>query len=202
MALLERVRPKEPGVSAATPDGHAPFDPTTIESPGSSGAFNRNLSPRDGFFKPNEDYRVGPHTYYTDALGRVRHVSGELKLPPKARDRNAYQQTKKAGKEGGPAYAGQDDGGHLIASMFDGAGERINMKAMRRDLNQNGEWRDPEREWEAALKAGQGVRVDIRVIYEPGSKELRAEGFNIEYWINGKIERRTLSNVATPGGTP
>jgi hypothetical protein len=66
------------------------------------------------------NYANADHTYKTDANGRVNLISGKLEL--KTRDRNTYQQSKSSKTGGIKDGRPRDDGGHLIASTFSGAG--------------------------------------------------------------------------------
>jgi len=93
--------------------------------PGQKGSWNKTLN---GKLEPNTNYKVGNKTYETDEHARVSRVSGELK--PTKNDRNTYQQGK-AGKESGIKDGYKDDeGGHIISSRHDGAGEQINYVPM------------------------------------------------------------------------
>jgi filamentous hemagglutinin len=90
-----------------------------------------------------------PHTYTTGAGGRVEKVEAELKLAPG--DRNGYQQSVKCnGAKGG--MPGTDQGGHLIGSRFDGAGEQINLVPMTSNVNLS-QWKSMENNWAAQLNA-------------------------------------------------
>ncbi|MDJ0364712.1 DNA/RNA non-specific endonuclease [Hymenobacter sp. H14-R3] len=91
-----------------------------------------------------------------------------------------------------------DDGGHLLAAMFDGAGEQINYVAMASTLNQaGGGWYDMEQIFKSALDGDnpppeypKEVEVEIDIIY---GVDKRPVGFQVEYWIDGinRIERFT-----------
>jgi hypothetical protein len=154
---------------------------------GAKGGWNAQLN---GPLQPNTDYVVsGRYTYHTDAEGRVEQVTGALDL--KHADRNGYQQSK-AGQEGGikDGLAG-DEGGHLIAAIFNGPGEQINYHAMDGTLNKSG-WKVMENEWSAALKEGKAVDVEIKAVFDGASK--RPEAFRVEYVIDGKPSTRTFFN--------
>jgi len=154
---------------------------------GAKGGWNAKLN---GELAPNTDYVVsGRYTYSTDASGRVEQVTGTLDL--KHADRNGYQQTK-AGQEGGiKDGVDGDEGGHLIAAIFNGPGEQINYHAMDGTLNKSG-WKVMENEWAAALKEGKQVDVDIKAVFEGDSK--RPDAFRVEYVIDGKPSTRTFFN--------
>jgi len=125
--------------------------------PGKKGSWNKALN---GELKPNHKYKVGGKLYETDELGRVHRITGELNL--NTRDRNTYQQTKSAKEAGIKEGLADDDGGHLIASIFDGAGEQINYAPMNSNLNR-GAWKKMENKWAEALKAEppKEVKVDF-----------------------------------------
>lgn len=119
-------------------------------SSGSKGAWNKELNKPE----PNTLYKVdGNKTYKTDDLGRVDTVEASLSLTKN--DRNTYQQciAGKCGIDG-------DEGGHLIASIFNGPGERLNILPMNGNLNK-GAWKTMENKLASALKNGQSVSVKI-----------------------------------------
>lgn len=106
-------------------------------------------------------------------------------------DRNTYQQCK-AGKCGNTG----DEGGHLIASIFNGPGEKINLVPMDGNLNK-GVWKQMENDWAKALKDGKEINVKIEPIYKGNS--LSPESFNVTYSIDGgRPVFRDITN--TPGG--
>ena len=98
-------------------------------------------------------------------------VEGQLTLA-KA-ERNGYQQAVAGRADRLP----DDQGGHLIASIFNGPGEAVNLKAMNGSFNMT-EFRNLERTLEDALKAGKTVDVKIDVIHSGDS--LRPDGFRFE----------------------
>ncbi|PHM29423.1 DUF637 domain-containing protein [Xenorhabdus innexi] len=128
--------------------------------------------------EPNATYHVdGNKTYRTDSLSRP--VSVEASLTLSTNDRNTYQQ-RKMGHQGNPG----DDGGHLIGSIFNGPGEKLNMVPMNASLNRHGDWRNMERSWHDALKSGKTVDVKIQPIYTDNSK--RPVSFDVTYKIGGE----------------
>ena len=130
------------------------------EVPGARGQWNDALS---GSLKPNAVYLLdNGHAYMTDALGRVTKAEGVLDL--KRVDPNTYQQLI-AGQVGGEGY----EGGHLIAKLFGGAGERINLIPQLSSVNR-GEFRVMEKEWADAIRAGKEVKVEVSPIYSGSSK--------------------------------
>lgn len=61
---------------------------------------------------------------------------------------------------GGNDCLDDDDGGHLIATIFKGSGNMDNLVPMNSNLNR-GEWKKLENEWANALNDGDKVRVKI-----------------------------------------
>lgn len=167
-------------------------DVITELAPGSKGSWNKALNSK---LMPSHKYKVGEYLYETDELGRVNRVSGALDLT--VRDRNTYQQGKSAKENGIKDGLADDDGGHLIASIFDGSGEQINYSPMNSNLNR-GAWKKMENNWAEALNGTppKDVKVDIQPIYDGASK--RPEAFKVKYWIDGKKRTKFFKNE--PGG--
>ena len=139
---------------------------------GGKGAWSKELNKPE----PNTIYKVdGNKTYQTDSLGRVERVESNLSLIKS--DRNTYQQCV-AGKCG----ISGDEGGHLISSIFNGPGERLNLLPMNGNLNK-GEWKVMENIWASALKEGKSVSVKIEPVYSDAS--VRPERFSVRYSIDG-----------------
>lgn len=156
-------------------DGFLKNRDVTILDGGSKGAWNKILNKP---LKANADYLVNGYMYKTDKLGRVASVEGKIDLTVAAR--NGYQQAKvgKAGNTG-------DQGGHLIASIFNGAGEKLNMVPMNGNFNM-GAWKVMENKLAAAASAGKKVEVKIEVQY--GAAGGRPDGFLVRYAIDGGRE--------------
>ncbi|EVT88498.1 hemagglutinin [Pseudomonas aeruginosa VRFPA09] len=141
-------------------------------SSGSKGSWTKELNKPE----PNTIYKVdGNKTYQTDSLGRVEKVESNLSLTKS--DRNTYQQCI-AGKCG----VSGDEGGHLIASIFNGPGEKLNLLPMNGNLNK-GAWKSMENTWSSALKQGQMVSVKIEPVYSGSS--VRPDRFTVRYSIDG-----------------
>jgi hypothetical protein len=154
------------------------FDVFETEA-GNSGDWNKvlnNPEPKKVYYVKNNG--IQPHKYTTDMSGRVTKVEGELKLSN--RDRNGYQQSAKCKKvkDGLP----DDQGGHLIGSRFDGAGEQINLLPMKSNLNLSA-WKNMENTWADAIRQGKKVNVDIRPVYVGISK--RPIAFEVRTLIDG-----------------
>ena len=154
---------------------------TIVEISGKKGNWNKVLNNE---LEPNKIYKVDDYSYFTDEAGRVNKVSGELKLETK--DRNIYQQGKSVEIKDG--VRGKDQGGHIIARIFNGPGEQINYVPQTATLN-NGEWKTMEKKWNDALSEGKKVEVDIKINY---ADNLRPTDFDVTYIIktsDGKIEK-------------
>ncbi len=133
-----------------------------IEHPGSKGAWNKNLNQTP--LEANKIYQVGNYKYYTDAQGRVNKVTLE-NLVLNNRDRNLYQQSVKC-KKAKNGLAG-DDGGHIGASQYDGAGEQINNLPMKASINRaGGTYYRMETEWKSVLNNnGTVTNIEWDIIY-------------------------------------
>ncbi|WP_164515182.1 DNA/RNA non-specific endonuclease [Paenibacillus lentus] len=146
---------------------------------------------RKKVLKPDVEYTSKEgYNYRTDSHGRVSHVEGELKLGDGKR--NGYAQ-RVAGRED---RLPDDEGGHLIASIFKGSGDLDNLVPMNGNLNK-GEWKKLENTWADALKQGDEVKVKITPNYKGNSQ--RPDSFDIKYKIGeDDWEIRRFDNV--PGG--
>ncbi|MDO6422773.1 DNA/RNA non-specific endonuclease [Saccharophagus degradans] len=107
------------------------------------------------------------YSYETDHLGRVVRVQGSLALSiaetPKERDKN-HRNPRTQRKYGGPVK--EYDGGHLIATLFQGPAEKVNLVPQLAEQNRNGKWREMERDWSKELRAGSSIDVDIHAVYD------------------------------------
>lgn len=148
-------------------------------------ALNRKLAPL-------ATYEYNGFTYKTDHKGRVIQVKGFLK--DKRADRHGYQQSK-VGKMG---YVGKDEGGHLIASIFNGPGEGINMVPMDGNLNK-GAWKAMENGWAKEVDKGNKVHVEINLSYGGSGPKARPDSLQVKQRINGGAPKtRVFKN--RPGG--
>ncbi|WP_415837494.1 DNA/RNA non-specific endonuclease, partial [Parendozoicomonas haliclonae] len=152
-----------------------------VISAGKKGSWTKELDDP----KPNTIYKVTckhgsdtiVYTYETDHLKRTVRVKGKLKLSPltaKTREkthRSGHKQQKygpKVAKHEGKTE--QYDGGHLIATLFMGPAEKINMIPQLRVKNQSrkkdGQWYKMEESWADFIRDGESVEVDIKIAYE------------------------------------
>ncbi|WP_309460348.1 DNA/RNA non-specific endonuclease [Bacillus pumilus] len=123
---------------------------------------------RKKVLKPNVVYSTKQgYTYTTDHYGRIVKVEasdlkyGEVK-------RNQYAQSN----SGKPDRLLDDDGGHLIASIFKGSGDIDNLLPMNSQINRSGgKWYTMEQRWLKALNSNppKQVAVSIEPIYKGDS---------------------------------
>lgn len=136
--------------------------------------------------KPDIEYTTHEGNHYkTDGKGRISSVEAKLQLG-KA-ERNQYAQRTVGGKDRLP----NDDGGHLVASIFKGSGEIDNLVPMNSSLNRS-EYKTLEQTWKEALDKGKEVTVTVKPIYE--GQSTRPSEFKINYSIDGKKYRDRLTN--------
>lgn len=153
---------------------------------GSKGNWPRELNARD--LKPNADYVVNGYRYATDAKGRVTSVEGKLDL--KTAERNGYQQQV----SGRADRLADDQGGHLIASIFNGPGDRLNLVPMNGNLNTS-DWKRVENRMADALRDGKSVEARVEVVYKDAGD--RPSHFAISYSVDGgRAKRVEFENVA------
>ncbi|MFD4419028.1 DNA/RNA non-specific endonuclease [Bacillus safensis] len=150
---------------------------------------------RKKVLKPNVVYSTKQgYTYTTDHYGRIVKVEasdlkyGEVK-------RNQYAQSN----SGKPDRLLDDDGGHLIASIFKGSGDIDNLLPMNTQINRSGgKWYTMEQRWLKALNSNppKQVAVSIEPIYKGDS--LRPVSFSVEYKIGERYSQVFIKNQ--PGG--
>ena len=130
------------------------------------------------------------YTYETDTQGRTIRVTGKLQKSPiknqAMRDklhRNSSTQSKYGGDD--PNY----DGGHLIATLFQGPAEKVNLVPQLKEQNRHGEWRQMKKRWSQALDEEKNVEVDIRIKYGKGETPSKL----ISMWtVNGGSTNRLV----------
>lgn len=175
-------------------DGARHVDPVTGRTvidakPGASGGWNAGINVDR--LEPDALYRTDTgYLYHTDGQGRVSRVEGNLQLGDGPR--NTYQQAVSGREDRLPT----DQGGHLIASIFHGPGEQMNLVPQDGNLNM-GAWKQMENTWAKALKADLDVQVRIDPVY--GGDSLRPTRFDVSYQVEGRPPAtRTFQN--RPGG--
>jgi predicted ribonuclease toxin of YeeF-YezG toxin-antitoxin module len=182
------------GIKAANQSGTAAGEATKkavkkVEEVEYGNQFTRQN--RKKVLKPNVKY-TSPEGYVfkTDKLGRINNVDAELTA--KNAKRNSYAQRKVGGED----REANDQGGHLIASIFGGSGNIDNLVPMNQNLNQ-GEWKKMENKWAKALEDNQKVQVKIKPKYKGDSQ--RPNKFEVRYKIGNEewVDNEFKNN---PGG--
>jgi hypothetical protein len=167
-------------------DGSKPF------KKGTTGEWNKTINKHP--LEPNKKY-VSENlneSYLTDGSGRVSEINvGSIKsntVPA-----NGYQRRKAVTAKGGDKV--NDQGGHLLAARFGGAGEQINLVPMKKSINQaGGTWYQMEQEWANALSQPGGKVENIKIKILDYDAKGRPGRFEVTCNINGNIERFPHSN--------
>lgn len=159
---------------------------SVVTSSGGKGNWNKDLNNP----QPNTVYKVDDNKIFkTDSQGRTESVESSLSWSKN--DRNTYKQCK-AGKCG----VDGDEGGHLIAIIFNGPDEKLNLVPMDGNLNK-GAWKKMENTWANALKDGKQVNVKVEPSYS--GSNVRPDSFTVTYQIDNERPVREIFNNA-PGG--
>ena len=144
-----------------------------------------NIYKVDSRLLPNTSYEVNGYKYKTGDKGRIIKANGQLKLEPGERDLNAQK------KAGGEDRKSGDQGGHLVADRFGGAGGVENLVAMKSELNQ-GDYKKMENDLAKAISQGKEVTVSIDVKYDDDSQ--RPSSITVTYTIDGETLKKVFTN--------
>lgn len=128
-------------------------------------------------------YQKNDYEFKTDGEGRPALVSAKLELEEGQR---SPEQTK-IGKMGKPT----DEGGHLIATRFDGPPDAFNVVPQDAHLNR-GEWKEMENDWADYIEKGRDVKVLVEPIYD--SKSIRPARFDVVYQVDDQIIQKSFVN--------
>lgn len=126
------------------------------------------------------------YRYDLDAANRTRHVSGEIATLTVSKRSRATQK-----RAGGDDRRSTDDGGHYIASRFNGPTEAFNHFAQDANFNR-GRYRALEDQWVRAKRFGQ--KVQVRIVPEYMDLSKRPVSINIWFTIDGKQNSVSLTN--------
>ena len=85
----------------------------------------------------------------------------------------------------------------MIASIFNGPGEKLNLLPMNGNLNK-GICKAMENTWASALKEGKQIGVKIEPVYS--GKSVRPDSFNVDYSIGG-VRPKEIVFKNSPGGS-
>ncbi|KQL39566.1 DNA-binding protein, partial [Bacillus sp. FJAT-21955] len=146
---------------------------------------------RKKVLKPNVVYSTKQgYTYTTDHYGRIVKVEasdlkyGEVK-------RNQYAQSN----SGKPDRLLDDDGGHLIATIFKGSGDIDNLVPMNSQINRSGgKWYEMEQKWRKALASDPPKRVEVIIEPKYLNDSIRPSEFGVFYSIEGKEKYLIIEN--------
>ncbi|KEQ51648.1 DNA/RNA non-specific endonuclease [Sphingobium chlorophenolicum] len=126
------------------------------------------------------------YDFYIDMLARLRRVGGNLSDGPTgARSRRNQLQA------GRPNRRPSDDGGHFIASRFNGPSDSFNHFAQEANFNR-GAYRAIEDGWAKELQKGHKVFVDIVPHYEGTSR--RPDSITVTWFVDGQRRGKIFSN--------
>jgi hypothetical protein len=126
------------------------------------------------------------YAFAMDAQHRTRQITGSLTDGPRSTRSRSMQSN--AGK---PDRLPTDDGGHYIATRFNGPREKFNHFAQDANVNR-GRYRALEAEWARQLAQGKKMKVDIRPQYEGSS--VRPHRIDVIWYIDGVRHSIKLSN--------
>ena len=149
-----------------------------------------------GELLPNTEYTVRGYKYKTDDHGRIVSASGDLCW----KDHEGRLDMPDSINDIGKGYERPTDNrGHLIADEFNGAGGKENLVPMDSYVNQHGDYRKLEKEFEQKLRNKQEVYVEIDVNYTGDSR--RPDSFTVSYDTGGEHYEKTFLNEDTRGET-
>lgn len=124
--------------------------------------------------------------YTTDGLGRVIRAQTVLIETTPDQPRDKYAQTSLKDKLPG------DHAGHIIARIFGGIGQRLNLVPMEGKNVNNGQYATLEGQWKEAVEAEKEVELDLRLYYNDQTR--RPYKLEVFHTIDGKTEKTTIRN--------
>jgi hypothetical protein len=156
-----------------------------------------------GRFPADSRIELNGYTYVTDRVGRVREVSGTLRLGDGERD--AYAQSM-VGR--GDGRRDTDEGGHLIAREFGGPEGYLNLTPMDATVNRGkysdkllGTFRNSETEMKKLIQDGHRVDVRIEQGYWEENRTGRPDYFRVRYTIDDSVSMvQVIENKADGEG--
>jgi hypothetical protein len=147
----------------------------------------QTISPKDEVkiegLQSDTVYQKNDYEFKTDGQGRPAEVSGKLELEEGVR---SPEQTR-IGKRGEVG----DEGGHLIATRFDGPSDAFNIVPQDANLNR-GDWKEMENEWANNIKEGRDVKVLVEPVYD--NKSIRPARFDVVYQVDDQIHQKAFVN--------
>jgi hypothetical protein len=138
--------------------------------------------------QPNAIYEFeGGFTYHTDAQGRVKQVEATLTPDVKPGVRSGTLQRS----AGGVNRLSTDEGGHLVATRFNGPAHEVNHIAQDVKLNR-GDFKKLENKWAKDLEAGKTVNVKIDLTYPKDSQ--RPSMLTVSHTVDG-VDQKAIDFV-------
>jgi len=117
------------------------------------------------------------YDFQIDSVGQMRRASGNITLGTERRNRR--EQRGAGGSDRRPT----DDGGHYVATRFNGPPDDFNHFPQDANFNR-GTYRLLEDQWAKAKRAGKKVEIVIVPGFEPGSK--RPYELDVTFWVDGQ----------------
>ncbi len=134
--------------------------------------------------EPNMNYTENGYIFTTNNESQVSRIQGRLQLQTASRNKPLQ---KKVGESSGVE---NDEGGHYIATRFNGPTELYNLFPQNMNLNR-GQWKAMENKWRNLLEEGYQIDVDIRPV-RINDNDVRPFGFDVYYTIhtNGRFSKK------------
>lgn len=146
----------------------------------------------DGSLKPNVRYQSGEfeYIYTTDENGHISSFHTD-ELQMKTHEGRLRHDPNTLGKLEG------DHAGHVVADLFGGSPKLDNLVSQLREVNLS-QYRKLEIQWANALDPNQPggpktVSVDVQIRTDPATG--RPTGFDVKYTIDGKLFKKSISNI-------
>ena len=161
------------------------------------GTYDAQMNEFLNFPLSNMTYKVdGCFTYKTDYMARTISVAADISkakrtLQRRQKDRSVEYKNWVQDMDGNL----DDDGGHLIATRFNGPAERINIVPMTSSFQRNGVWANEfERNMANAVNSVKSVSTKIELSYSALSR--RPWKLSTTTYIDGRLMHKSYQNKA------
>ncbi|HJD53752.1 MAG TPA: DNA/RNA non-specific endonuclease [Candidatus Avibacteroides avistercoris] len=162
-----------------------------------NGAYDGQLNEFLNFPLSNMTYKVdGCFIYTTDYMARTISATADISkavrtLHRRQKDRSSEYKNWVRDMDGKL----DDDGGHLIATRFNGPAERINIVPMTSSFQRNGVWANEfERNMANAVNSVKSVSTKIELSYSASSR--RPWKLSTTTYIDGRLMHKSYQNKA------
>ena len=183
---VSRLIRTEKNVPVHLPAGKPASSSIPLEDLGRIKPGSKDIYMPDGkSLRPNIQYKAGEfeYLYKTDEAGRLSQFKTD-NLQLTERDKRLRHNPNTPGKQEG------DQAAHLAADRFGGSPELANLVSQSSHVNLS-EYKKLENEWAKAIKEGKNVQVEVNVLYE--GSNARPSSFDVAYWIDGKLNHKTIT---------